>query len=423
MPRPADVTAALALWLHLRRSAPQADAPDAPVAAPAGRGPLVLVHLASASGEPVPVDALIRAMLAKRAGLRLVFTGRCPPASELPPDLAATCLTPMSGAQAARAAIATLAPDALLILGDDLPAALITAMAEQHRPVILSEARLGALGPSGTSQGFWRGSWRGPWRGAISRGLMHKVTCILAPDPGAAGMARRLGAAADRIELVGPVTETRPPLSANEAERSALARILAGRHVWLAAAPTLPEARLALAAHQAALHHNHRALLILAGLPADIVPDIRAEVAALGLASVLRSEDEDPSPDDHVLIAEETQEMGLWYRLAPVCFMGGTLLPGTGLAPRHPFEPAALGSAIIHGPLTEPHATEWAQLDGADAARLVSDAAALSRAVVDLTAPDQAALLAGNAWSVSTGGAAVLRRIADAVIATLETPG
>ena len=50
----------------------------------------------------------------------------------------------------------------------------------------------------------------------------------------------------------------------------------------------------------------------------------------------------------------------------------------------------------------------------------VADAEALTRAVSDLTAPDQAAALAGSAWAVSTGGAAVLRRIADTVIAAME---
>ncbi|WP_262983261.1 hypothetical protein [Paracoccus mutanolyticus] len=32
-----------------------------------------------------------------------------------------------------------------------------------------------------------------------------------------------------------------------------------------------------------------------------------------------------------MLIAEDSYEMGLWYRLAPVCFMGGTLFEGPSL--------------------------------------------------------------------------------------------
>ena len=98
--------------------------------------------------------------------------------------------------------------------------------------------------------------------------------------------------------------------------------------------------------------------------------------------------DEDPGPDVQVLVAGDTAELGLWYRLAPVTYLGGTLV-GTG-SPRHPFEPASLGSAIIHGPATATHAAEWLALDRARGARAVTSAAALRVAVEDLTAPDQA---------------------------------
>lgn len=405
---PFQATASLALWLHLRRRAAIGNGQAEPFEPPPGAGPLVMVHLSERGEEPPPLGALLKVMLARRPGLRFAFTGAAPPPDALPAGLPAIALPRPTDPGAAREVIQALSPRVLLILGDQLPASLIAGMADAGLPVILSEARLVAY------------TRRGSWRGAINRGLMGRITRILAPDLTAGAAARQLGAPPDRIELTGPVTETRAPLGANEAERRALAHILAGRHIWLAAAPTLPEAGAALAAHQAMLHHNHRALLILAGLPPETIPGIQAEAEALGLASVLRSEDDDPSPDDHVLIAEDTHELGLWYRLAPVCFMGGTLLPGPGLAPRHPFEPAALGSAIIHGPITDPHGPEWMQLDGASAARLVTDAQALSRAVADLTAPDQAAMLAGNAWSVSTGGAAVLRRIADTVLEAME---
>lgn len=404
-----QTTASLALWLHLRRRAALAETvPDA-VEGPAGEGPLILIHLSERADDAPPVAALLRAMLARRPGLRFAFSGSAPTADMLWPGLRSVTLPPLRDPVSVQTALKSLQPRALLLLGDQLPAALITSLAEKSVPAILAEARLVAYDRSGT------------WRGAINRGLMARVSRILAPDPTAAAAARQLGADPDRIEVIGPVTETLPPLAANEAERSALAQILRGRHVWMAANPTLPEAQALLAAHQATLHHNHRALLILAGLPEAMVPAIRAEVANLGMADVLRSEDDDPEADDHVLIADDPQELGLWYRLAPVCFMGGTLLPGPGLAPRHPFEPAALGSAIIHGPLPGPFGAEWVQLDGATAARLVTGPEALSLAAADLSAPDQAALLAENAWAVSTGGAAVLRRIADTVIDAMES--
>lgn len=403
-----STTSSLALWLHLRRRAALASVTGDPVEPPPGEGPLVLIHLSERADDPPPLAALIKAMLSRRPGLRFALTGAPPPEGLIGPDLRAIHTPLPRDPILAQDVIDILKPRALLLLGDQLPAALIHGMAEVQRPVILAEARLVSYSRTGT------------WRGIINRSLMGRIQHVLAPDLTAAAAARQLGAPPDRIEVTGPVAGILPPLTANEAERAAVAHILRGRHVWLAATPTLPEARAALAAHDATLHHNHRALLILAGLPPPLIPQIQSEIEALGLASVLRSEDEDPEADDHVLIAEDTDEMGLWYRLAPVCFLGGTLLPGPGLAPRHPFEPAALGSAIIHGPLSGPYASEWVQLDGAGAARLVTGPEALARAVADLSAADQAAQLASNAWSVSTGGAAVLRRIADTVIDAME---
>ena len=402
-----DATSSLALWLHLRRRSAFGGKAAAPEPPP-GEGPLIVVHLSERADDPLPVAPLIRAILARRPGMRFAFTGALPEGDEMPAELRAVHPPLPREPAAVRELIDSLAPRALLLMGDQLPSALIAGVSDRGLPIILSEARLSA---------YRRG---GSWRGAINRGLMRRITHVLAPDLTAGAAARQLGAIAERVELTGPVTETHPPLHANEAERRALAQIMTGRHIWLAAAPTLPEARAALVAHEAALHYNHRALLILADLAPSIMPAIRAEAEALGLATVLRSEDQDPTPDDHVLIADEADEMGLWYRLAPVSFMGGTLLAGDGAAPRHPFEPAALGSAIIHGLLTETHSAEWTQLDGANAARMVTDAAGLARAVADLTAADQAAILAGNAWAVSTGGAAVLRRIADTVINAME---
>ena len=123
----------------------------------------------------------------------------------------------------------------------------------------------------------------------------------------------------------------------------------------------------------------------------------------------LRSRDEDPADDVQVLVADTDGEMGLWYRLAPLVYMGGTLsASGTG---RGPFEPAALGSAIVHGPHPGPHPEAYARLAEVFAARLVVDPETLATAVTELIAPDKAAYLAHNAWAASSGGAEVTERV------------
>ncbi len=396
----------LALWLHLRGLGGQSASPET-ISPPSGEGPLLLIHLPDDQEDPPALTPLVAALLSSRKDLRIAFSGGKREPSENASGRSVNLPRLNSPAQA-RAALAQIRPAAILILGAELPAALIATAADAQIPLILAEARLDTC------------LNRGLWRDMVTRSLLSRITTILAPDHQAVGLLRKLGSPATRIEMIGPVTDTRAPLRGNEAERQALAQQLQGRHIWLAAAPSLPEAKAALAAHQDALQYNHRALLIIAGLAPDILPEVLDAGEELGMAMILRTDDDDPQPDDQVLIAEDDDEMGLWYRLAPVSFMGGTLLEGAALSPRHPFEPAALGSAIIHGPLPAGYEAEWAQLDGAHAARKIADAAGLKQAVSDLSLSEQAALLARNAWTVSTGGAAVLRRIVSEILTAME---
>lgn len=394
----------LALWLHLLGKRQPSTGATPPI--PEGTGPLLVVRLPPDSDDPPALMPVLGALIGQRPDLRLLLLGGVPDAITGLPRNTLRAAAP-NGPEAAAQMLAQIAPAAILLIGDDLPADLIVAAAQADIPLILAEARLSSR------------LKRSLWQDTLSRGLFARIDHILAPDSPAATLARDLGGRPSAIEVTGPVTDTRAPLRGNEAERQVLAQMLSGRHIWLAATPTEPEAAAVLSAHQAALQFNHRALLIIAGLPPASVPRVVARAEELGMAAVLRSDDEDPSSDDQILIAEDDDELGLWYRLAPVCFMGGTLLEGEALPARHPFEPAALGSAIIHGPLPGPFDAEWAQLDGADATRLVTDTQGLIKAVVDLAAADQAAILAQNAWNVSTGGAAVVRRIAATVLGAI----
>lgn len=393
----------LALWLHLRRKDGLGGTSAPEILAPEGEGPLLLIHLPQGEDDPAALTAVVGALLSARKDLRLAFSGgnRLPSTQS---GAGSVNLPALSSPAAVSAALALLAPKALLLFGADLPAALVTGASDAGIPIIMAEARLeGKLS-------------RGLWRDTITRGLLARIDRILVPDLQTDALVRRLGADEDRIEMIGPVTDTQAPLRGNEAERQALAQVLRGRHIWFAASPTLPEALAVIDAHHDLLQYNHRALLILAAPPEGTLGEILAACDARGLAPILRTDDEDPQPDDHVLIAEEDDEMGLWYRLAPVTFVGGTLIGGNAYPARHPFEPAALGSAIIHGPIPGRYDAAWAQLEGAHAARKVPDAAGLKQAVSDLASAELAAILAQNAWTVSTGGAAVVRRIQSEVL-------
>jgi 3-deoxy-D-manno-octulosonic-acid transferase len=127
-----------------------------------------------------------------------------------------------------------------------------------------------------------------------------------------------------------------------------------------------------------------------------------------------RDLEQDPDPETSVYIADYGQEYGLWYRLAPTSFMGGSLL-GAGCA-RSPMEPAALGSAIIHGRKVGGYGAEFGRLGAALATSPVGTPLELAEAVADLLAPDRAARLAHAAWVVTSDGAEAVERIVQMAV-------
>jgi 3-deoxy-D-manno-octulosonic-acid transferase len=60
-----------------------------------------------------------------------------------------------------------------------------------------------------------------------------------------------------------------------------------------------------------------------------------------------RAAGEQIGAETEIYIADTMGEMGLFYRLAPFCFIGGTLVP---LGGHNPLEPAVLRCAILAGP-------------------------------------------------------------------------
>lgn len=171
------------------------------------------------------------------------------------------------------------------------------------------------------------------------------------------------------------------------------------------------------AAQRQASRRAHRLLLLL--IPA--VPAEAAEMAQRlrddGFVVSCRSDGAEPDEATQIYLADSAAEMGLWYRLAPFTFMGGTL---EGLGGRHPFEPAALGSAVLHGPVTAGHAPAYQRLASAGASRAVRSAADLGNAVEVLLAPDKAAAMAHAAWDVTSSGAGVTNRVVDLIRAHLD---
>ncbi len=101
---------------------------------------------------------------------------------------------------------------------------------------------------------------------------------------------------------------------------------------------------------------------------------VAALIRAADLSCATRSRGDRPGPDTAVYLADTLGEMPLWYALAGITFVGGSLVPRGG---HTPYEPASAGSAIVHGPHVGNFETAYAALDAGGGARTAADAQAI----------------------------------------------
>ena len=117
-------------------------------------------------------------------------------------------------------------------------------------------------------------------------------------------------------------------------------------------------------------------------------------------------------PRTDVIVAKGFDGLGLWYQMAAVCFLGGSLTPHGG---HTPLEAANLGSAIIHGPHVDNYADIYLRLRDAGAAIEVTSVSSLVEAVTELVIPDRAAAMAHAGWMISSEGADATDTLVEAI--------
>jgi 3-deoxy-D-manno-octulosonic-acid transferase len=366
-------------------------------------GPLVWLHAPGAEAARAQLELARR--LVEDDGVNVILT--CPD----PLQTKARILIetpPADNPMEAAAFLDHWRPELAVLSEGELRPALLHEAIERKIPLLM----VGGRAPSLIKE-------RDGWYPGLMRGLLAEFRTVLTLDEPSARAFRKAGASPTAVEVAGRLEEESVALPCLEAERDALARQFATRPVWLAAA--LPEAEEAavIAAHRSALRLAHRLLLVVVPMdPARVEPLAERMEREEGWTVALRSKEEEPDTETEVFIADSDREFGLWYRLAPVTFLGGSLA-GSGCV-RNPLEPAALGSAILYGPRPGQFGTIFGRLGAARAARAVGSANDLAEALGDLLSPDRAARLAQAAWAVASDGAevtekvlALIRRIMD----------
>lgn len=282
------------------------------------------------------------------------------------------------------------------------------------RPALIAQAKKNDLHMmllSASEKLLDQAIWR--WLPSLARETLSAFDSMSARDNDAYRALRKMDGGRRDIAIQGSLQNAVLPPTVNESVFEEVSTDLNRRPVWLAANIQEDELKEVLKAHRACIKKNHRLALILVASSFPVSVEARSILNSQGWR-VCHWEDGDPIGENtQVILVEEPEEMGLWYRIAPLSFLGSSLKPTHGGC--DPYVPATLGSAIVYGPNVGKHTNSYSRLASVGAARIVKDAHSLARAVETLLAADQSALMAHAAWVTISEGAEATDAVIEAV--------
>jgi 3-deoxy-D-manno-octulosonic-acid transferase len=176
-----------------------------------------------------------------------------------------------------------------------------------------------------------------------------------------------------------------PPTDPAKLER--LMSVTRGRPIIVAASTHPGEEEILLEAHRTLAGIFPSLLSVIVPRHPHRGEAIARIIAAAGLHAGMRSREELPTATTDIYVADTMGELGLFYRLAPIVFMGGSLVEHGG---QNPIEAVKLGASIVHGPHVFNFTDVYEALDSAGGARQADTQEALVKQIGQLLADPSA---------------------------------
>jgi 3-deoxy-D-manno-octulosonic-acid transferase len=334
-------------------------------------GPLVWIHGASV-GEVLAAAGLIERLRALNMSILLTsgtVTSAAIVAKRFPADIIHQYV-PYDSPRFVARFLDHWRPSLALFIESDLWPNLILSSAARRLPMILINGRM-------SHRSFPR------WRrvsGTISALLGRFEVCLAQSRTDAerfAALGSRNVVTTGNLKL----DVAAPPADPVKLER--LSAMTLGRPVIVAASTHPGEEEILIEAHRTLSGFFPALLTVIVPRHPDRGGAIAKMVAVSGLAVSLRSRDEMPTASTDIYVGDTLGELGLFYRLAPIVFMGGSLVEHGG---QNPIEAIKLGASIIHGPHVFNFSDVYEALDAAGGARRAETREALVRQVGQLLA-------------------------------------
>ena len=342
----------------------------------------IVVHAVS-MGEVVAATPLIEDLLRQYPDLPITVTCTTPTGSARILAAFGTrvhhCYLPFDTPGANRRLLSKLAPQLIVLLETELWPNLIHKATQQHVPVVLVNARLSAK----SARGYRRLLW-------LVRPMLQQLSLILTQD---AATRRRFsallgkpsallcGTTRQKIQTTGNLKFEMPQQPDLPSRAAAMKSQWVGRPVWVAGSTHAGEDELLLQAFAKVREVLPEVLLILVPRHPDRFAQVSKLVAEAGFSQAQRSLQQPVTAQTQVLLGDTMGELMLWYQLADLVFIGGSLIERGG---HNPLEPMSLAKPLQSGPSVYNFATIFQWLRQRDAVAIVESAAELAQNTLEL---------------------------------------
>nr|WP_251372301.1 lipid IV(A) 3-deoxy-D-manno-octulosonic acid transferase [Rheinheimera oceanensis] len=327
----------------------------------------IVVHAVSV-GEVIAATPLIQQLQQQYPGKSITVTCTTPTGSATIQSRFGNsvqhCYLPLDYPGAIRRFLKALQPELLVILETELWPNLLHSCAKQAVPVVVVNARLSAR----SAQGYRRFA-------AISKPLLRNISLLLTQDRASSRRFRALGYTGVlqvsgnlKFELAIPATTSALVTHFQPA--------FARRLVWVAASTHAGEDEQLLALYPQLKQQFPQLLLFLVPRHPERFDKVAEMVTQAGLSlwrrsrAILAEPSTQPSIDIDIALGDSMGELLVWYQLADLVFIGGSLIPRGG---HNPLEAICFAKAVQSGPHIFNFKEAYRQLQQQQAVTLVAD--------------------------------------------------
>jgi 3-deoxy-D-manno-octulosonic-acid transferase len=370
------------------------------------KGSTVVFHAVSV-GETHAAQPLIERLLQMRPDLRIVVTCTTPTGSTRIGELFGTRVEhvylPYDLPGAVQRFLDRFNPSLLVLLETELWPNLLHHCSQRQCKVLLANARLSA-----------RSASRYANHAALTRAMLGALDTVVAQAAADGQRFVALGLPGNRLLINGSLKFDMKVDHARVLAARTLKGRWRGRPVWIAASTREGEDAKVLRAMKLASKKIPELLLVLVPRHPERFASAAMLAREAGFAVQRYSSGGDVSSDTQVLVGDTMGDMHLYYALADVAFVGGSLVD-TGC--QNLIEPAALGLPVLSGPSLYNFQAVSDLLREQRGLIVVPDEAGLAREVVQLLQqPEEARVMGERARQVVAGNQGATERLSALIL-------